>query len=105
MHVIHALNVSNNLLERTIRLDILSQRPHGVTTDDCLRHRRAIIGCGLDGKTEGAGPHGENNRRKRAGDNAATRGTGATTRSCGSPQVGGVINALRLDPTTRESGL
>ena len=100
LHVIHALNVSDNLLERTIRLDILSQRPHRIATDDRLRHRRTIVGGGLDSETESTGPHGENERRERTGDNAATRGAGAATRSRRRAQVGRVIDALSLDTAT-----
>ena len=86
LNVIEALNISHNLFEWTIRLHILRKRPHGVTTDNSLRDRRAFVGSGLDGQTEGAGTHGEHECRKRARNNTAARGAGASTRRSRSTQ-------------------
>ena len=56
LHVIEALDVGHHLLQGTIRLHILGERPHGVTTDDSLRDRRTVVGGRLDGEPKAPAP-------------------------------------------------
>ncbi len=42
-HIIHTLNVGDDLLERAIRLHTLSEGPDRVTTDDRLCDGRTVV--------------------------------------------------------------
>lgn len=103
-HIIHTLNVGDDLLERAVRLHTLSEGPHRVATDDRLCDGRTIVRVRLNRQTKGTGTNREDERGKHAGEQTATRGLSPTTRSSRRTQVRGIINALSLNTTTCRGG-
>ena len=99
-HVVHAFNVGDDLLQRTVRLHALGKRPHRVSADDSLRDGRTIVHVRLNGQTKGTSANRQDERRQHASEQTATRRLSPTTRSGGRTQIRRIINTLSLNTTT-----